>query len=102
LQFHDWPPLPYPHAMGGAAVLDGVIYVAAGLSSPTATEAEAALFALDTRAPHPEWSTLEPLPGAARILPVVAAQSGSLYVLSGASLHPGPDGTPRRTYLTDG
>ena len=36
-----------------------------------------------------------------RILPVVAAQGSSVYVISGADLYPGDNGTARRQFLAD-
>ena len=102
LALHDWPDLPVPHAMGGAAVLDGVVYVAAGQAAPDAVNGDNNFFALDTNAPEAAWKALEPWPGPGRILPVVAAQSGSVYLFSGAELHDDGSGKAARTYLTDG
>jgi SSS family transporter len=60
------------------------------------------LWALDLSEREPRWQTLAPLPGSARILPVVAAQDGALYVFSGAELSAGADGKAVRRYLLDG
>ncbi len=102
LSFTDWPPFPVPHAMGGAAVLGDIVYAGLGLSSPLAVSADSSLFALDTKNLDEGWKPLEAFPGPARILPVFAAQSGSVYVFSGASLRDDGAGKAQRTYLTDG
>lgn len=95
------PPLPMPLANAGGALIDKTIYVFGGSESADATSASAALYALDTANIAAGWKTLDPLPGDGRILPVVAALNGSLYVASGASLHAGDDGNAARTYLKD-
>ena len=95
------PPLPEPRAFCAAALLGKTIFVAGGQAEPKSTEAMKTVLALDLSSKNPEWRTIEPLPGPARILPVVAAQDGALYVFGGADLRPGPDGKAVRTYLTD-
>lgn len=95
-------PLPQPRAFCGAALLGETIYVAGGQTAPRSTEAMRSFLSLDLSSKHSQWRTLEPLPGPARILPVVAAQDGAVYVFGGADLHPGPDGKAVRTYLADG
>ena len=96
------PALPQPVANCGAALLNNVIYVTGGQISPSSTEALKVLWALDLNEHEPRWTALEPPPGAGRILPVVAAQAGALYVISGAELVAGTDGAAARRYLTDG
>ena len=102
LVLESLPNLPEPCAMTGAAVLGETIYVAGGQTAPDSAEALHTFWALDTSKDSNTWEELEPWPGPARILPVVAAQEGSVFVISGADLLPGPDGTAKRTYLTDG
>ena len=58
-------------------------------------------WALDLQAPGPQWRTLEPWPGPARILPVTVAQDGAVYVFSGADLLRGEDGQTTRRFLAD-
>jgi len=94
--------LPQPLANMGAAVIGRTIFVAGGQSAPSSTEAAKTLFALDLGAREPKWKTLEPIPGAARILPVVAAQGGALFVISGAELLTDANGKVSRRYLNDG
>jgi N-acetylneuraminic acid mutarotase len=96
------PALPQPLANMGAAVIGRTIFVAGGQSAPASTEAAKTLFALDLDARGPKWETLDPIPGPARILPVVAAQGGALFVISGAELLAGAGGKVSRRYLNDG
>ena len=109
LRWKDWrlekaalPSLPQPLANTGAAVIGRTIFVAGGQSAPSSTLATKTLFALDLGAREPKWRTLEPIPGAARILPVVVAQAGAIFVISGAELLTGADGKVSRRYLNDG
>jgi len=96
------PALPQPLANMGAAVIGRTIFVAGGQIAPASTEATKTLFALDLGARDPKWRKLAPIPGPARILPVVAEQGGALFVVSGAELLAGADGKVSRRYLTDG
>lgn len=95
------PALPQECAMMGAARIGSLLYVCGGQRTPADTRALQSLWALDLRSPERGWQVLEPCPGPGRILPVVCAQAGSLYVLSGAELLAGADGKPTRRYLTD-
>ena len=96
------PDLPSPCAYASAAVLGTTVYIAGGQTTPDATEALNTFWALDVSNPGAAWQELEPWPGPARILPVVAAQAGSVYVFSGADLAVGADGKAVRTSLADG
>jgi arylsulfatase A-like enzyme/N-acetylneuraminic acid mutarotase len=102
LEVADLPALPRPLANIGAAAIGRTIYVAGGQAAPDSTEASKALFALDLGARSPEWKALDPIPGAGRILPVVAAQGGALFVISGAELLSDAGGKAARRYLKDG
>ncbi|MCL4693261.1 MAG: sodium/solute symporter [Candidatus Hydrogenedentes bacterium] len=102
LAISELPNLPEACAFSGSAVLGNTIYVAGGQRAPDSVEAMHTFWALDTSVDDAVWQALEPWPGPARILPVVFAQEGSVFVVSGADLAPGPDGTAKRTYLTDG
>ena len=107
------PDLPAACAMTSAALLGSTIYVAGGQESPDATDSPEAtgspdatgamrnFWALDLQAAQPQWRTLEPWPGPARILPVTVAQDGAVYVFSGAELLRGEDGQTTRRFLTD-
>lgn len=96
------PALPQGSANFGAALLGNTIYVASGQHEPTSTEAMKTLWSLDLNEGAPKWKTLAPLPGAGRILPVVATQDGAVFVISGAELSVGADGKSVRRYLNDG
>lgn len=89
------PSLPVPTAMGGAAILGRVLYVVGGQRSPADAPASRDVWALDLDHLANSWTVVEPLPGAGRILPVVVAQAGALYVSSGAALaHDAARGNP--------
>lgn len=95
------PDLPRTCAMSGAAAIGTTVYLVGGQETPASTEAMHTLWALDLKAAEPRWQELEPWPGPARILPVVVAHEGSLYVVSGAALFKGEDGKAARRYLKD-
>lgn len=96
------PALPQPLANIGAAAIGRTIFVAGGQNAPASTEAVKTLFALDLGEREPKWKALEPIPGAARILPVVAAQGGAIFVISGAELLTDAGGKLTRRYLNNG
>ncbi len=95
------PELPGDFAMGSGVALNGVIYVAGGQEAPESTTALLNFWALDLNAPDLAWQELEPWPGPPRILPVLAAQDGAIYLFSGAELLQQEDGESKRRYLTD-
>ena len=101
------PSLPVPSANHAAALVDGTVYVVGGQAAPDSTEAYDTVWAakledLLNPVSLPVWLPVESYPGPGRILPVVAAQEGALYVFSGAELLAGDDGAPTRTFLADG
>ncbi|MEX2015714.1 MAG: hypothetical protein WD873_03685, partial [Candidatus Hydrogenedentales bacterium] len=96
------PDLPAPAAYCAGSLLNGVMYVIGGQTAPDSLSGSNAFYRLDRGATEPRWQTLEPLPGPARILPVAAAQAGSIYVFGGANLVAGANGAAVRTYLNDG
>lgn len=95
------PDLPAPCAMMGSTVLNDVLYVAGGQSTPDATAALHSFWRIDLKAANPQWETLEPWPGPARILPVMAANAGFVFLFSGADLHADETGAVKRNYLRD-
>jgi N-acetylneuraminic acid mutarotase len=95
------PPLPQTTAYCEGALLGNEIYVAGGRTGPHSPTAMRTFWRLDLDLSEQGWRELEPWPGPARMLACVAAQDGAIYVLSGAELVPGEDGTPVRRYLTD-
>lgn len=94
------PPLAYPLVNMGAAAIGHTIYVVGGQTN--SWEARAFLTSLDLDEPKHAWKILEPIPGTARILPVVVAQNGALFVMSGAGLVREGGGKTERLYLNDG
>jgi N-acetylneuraminic acid mutarotase len=78
------------------------IYLAGGLEHPLAPKAQQTFWRLDLERLDEGWKSLEPWPGPERMLATAAALDGSFYLLSGASLHQGPDGEPVRSWLRDG
>ncbi|MEZ5361364.1 MAG: hypothetical protein R2748_03220 [Bryobacterales bacterium] len=101
-RFDELPPLPSPCANAAGAFLNDVMYVAGCQASPTSTEALHAFWALDLAHVEQGWQVREPWPGPARILPVMAAQDGAVYLFSGAELLADADGKPTRRFLRDG
>lgn len=95
------PPLPQPCAFMAGALLDQTLYVAGGISSPTATSALSSLWSLDLEKKDASWQELPACPGPARILATLGAHDGSLYLFSGAALKSGADGKPAREWLRD-
>ena len=86
LRYEPLPDLPAPALVGGAAVLDSVLYVV----SPSSTDARAgqvaAMWMLDLNAQDPEWLAGPSPPGNVREFPVLAAQDGALFLFEGAPL----------------
>ena len=97
----ELPDLPQPCANMGVALLGDVIYVAGGQAAPGSTSALKNFWRLDLSRQPLRWETLAPWGGPARILPVVAAQDGAVYVISGAELLPDGAGGATRRFLTD-
>jgi SSS family transporter len=96
------PALPSPVANTATALLENTIYVAGGQPSPDSNKALKNFWALDLSRENPSWHILEPWPGPGRILPVVAVQDGSFFLLSGCELLTDENGDVSRRYLTDG
>jgi SSS family transporter len=97
----DLPPAPTSVAFTSAALLENVLYVVGGLASPDATETMDNFWALNLGEEDLSWKALPTWPGPPRMLPVVAAQDGAVFVMSGTDLHAGPDGEAARSYLND-
>lgn len=102
LRFEDLPALPRRCAFCSAAILGKTIYVVGGREAPDSPTALHTLWSLDLEDTASGWRELEPWPGPPLMLAVVAAQAESLFVISGVSLVPGPDGQPVRRYHTEG
>ena len=104
LETEALPALPQSCAFGAGVLLEDTIYLAGGQESPQAGEALKDFWALDLSLPAAErqWQRLDPWPGPARILPVMAAQQGDVFLVSGAELYRDADGAVTRRFLTDG
>jgi N-acetylneuraminic acid mutarotase len=94
------PPLPFPLATAGGALVEDTLYVTGGSERPGEQSALNKLLALNFGQARPSWQELEPVPGRGRILPVAAAANGIFYVFGGAALET-KGGEVRRTYLRE-
>lgn len=90
------PDLPHPIANTTAVLLDDVIYVIGGISTPDAKVAANNFWALDLRAAKREWKILPSWPGDPRMLSVAGVQASAVFVFSGVALVDG-----NRKYLKD-
>jgi solute:Na+ symporter, SSS family len=98
------PALPSPIANACGLVIGSKLYIAGGITTPTATQASTNFWVLDLAQPAAQraWKTETPWPGPGRMLAVAATQEGAFYLLSGASLTKQPgDSTVHRTFLKD-
>lgn len=94
-------PLPRPCAFMAGVEMNGTVYVAGGIETPSATAALKTFWALDLKKPGQGWRELPPCPGPARILATMAAHNGTVYLISGAALKAGADGKAEREWLDD-
>lgn len=99
--FQRVPDLPGSLANSCGAVIGDVLYVAGGTTGPSATIASGSFYSLDLSQSDARWEQLTTWPGPPRTLSVAGSHAGRFYLLSGASLKPGGDGLPQRTYLKD-
>lgn len=101
LQIQSLPSLPKTCANAAGVIVDGVVYVAGGIETPTATQALDNFWALDLNIVPLYWQLLPTWPGEGRMLAVMATDGKSVFLLSGASITPAEEGKVRRTYLRD-
>lgn len=97
--------LPHPLANSCGVIINNIVYVAGGLSSPGASAAEHIFWVLDLGLPREkqQWKELPSWPGEARMLGVAGQINGEFYLLSGTSLYiPEGDSLVHRRYLQDG
>ena len=85
LRYDPMPDLPAQAAGGTAAVLDGVLYVASGVSPSQGTGGGTALWMLALGTERAEWVSAPAPPGTARQSPALAAQDGALYLFEGTA-----------------
>lgn len=80
------PPLPKPVANAAGVVVGSRLYVAGGQETPDATTALATLWSIDLSHAAAGWRVHPTWPGPPRILPVLGAVDGRLFLVSGAEL----------------
>lgn len=95
------PALPEPVANACGAIVGNTVIIAGGTSRPDSTAALNHVFAMDLSGEPLQWKLLTQIPGDGRMLSVAAGTDEHFYLFSGASLEPGPDGKPKRTYLKE-
>ncbi len=83
LVYQTLPSLPGPRALATAAVLDGVIYLAGGLTGPSGAELTGEVLRMNPDAPDPAWERAPPVPGPPRHSAGIAAQDGALFLVGG-------------------
>ncbi len=97
-----YPPLPQPCAFGSGVRIGNTVYVAGGIATPDSTRAMKNFWTLNLKKLDEGWQDLPAWPGPARMLAVAASADNAFHLISGTSLHPDAEGTPERTYLSDG
>ncbi len=97
------PALPEPNTSACAAILGGTLYLAGGYSPAAPRVSRRDFWRLDWGALGAAWERLDPWPGAARALAVMAAapRDGALYLFSGLEVRPPGEAPPAAPYLRD-
>lgn len=98
------PGMPGPLANACGAVIGDVLYIAGGMASPGAKQAEKYFWSLDLAATGTarQWRELPAWPGPARMLAVAGVLDGAFYLMSGAELtQAAGDSIVTRHYLRD-
>lgn len=90
------PSLPKPIANTSGVLIGDVIYIAGGIESPDAKDAEKNFWALDLAVQQKAWKVLDAWPGPSRMFAVAGAQKDDFYLFSGGALKEG-----QRDYLKD-
>lgn len=101
IEFERLPDLPVPIANACGVRTGSIVSIAGGTESPTSTHASSGFYSLDLAAEKPQWTKLPDVPGPGRMLSIAATDEKSIFIFSGASLAPGADGKPVRSYLRD-
>lgn len=97
----ELPELPRACGFMAGVEMDGTLYIAGGIETPSATSALRSFWALNLAHTDLGWSELAPCPGPARILATMAAHDGVIYLISGASLKADEEDKPIREWLYD-
>jgi N-acetylneuraminic acid mutarotase len=98
------PSLPEPIANACGIVIGSKLYIAGGIRSPAATQAEKNFWVLDLAQPATQrvWSSPGAWPGEGRMLAVAGTQEGAFYLISGAAISKqAGDSAVHRTFLKD-
>lgn len=77
------PPLPKAVTSGGAALLNGILYVIGGWVYPDKITNH--MWSLDVTEPQAQWQLCQKLPGCERAFPALVACDESLYLFGGMS-----------------
>lgn len=101
LTIRQLPELPAPLANHCGTLVDNLLYIAGGQTEPNSAPAEAAAWTLDLSHTETGWTRLPDCPGPPRILATAATTGKDFWMIGGASLQPGTDGKPVRTWLKD-
>jgi N-acetylneuraminic acid mutarotase len=80
------PALPKPVANAAGVLVGSRLYIAGGQETPDATTALATFWSIDLANPAAGWREHAAWPGPPRILPVLGAVDGHIYLVSGAEL----------------
>ncbi|MFM7830824.1 MAG: galactose oxidase [Planctomycetaceae bacterium] len=99
--FRQLPPLPRPLANHCGTLVGNLLYIAGGQTDPNSAPAETAAWTLDLNHTETGWIRLPDCPGTPRILATAATTGQDFWMIGGASLRPGSDGKPVRTWLKD-
>lgn len=98
------PSLPEPIANACGIVIGSKLYIAGGIKSPTASQAEKNFWVLDLALPAAQraWASPGAWPGEGRMLAVAGTQEGAFYLISGAAISKqAGDSAIHRTFLKD-
>lgn len=104
IQTEPLPAMPQPNANASGVLVGDVIYIAGGMSDPSARRSEKYFWSLDLSQPANKrsWKIQEPWPGPSRMSAVAGALNGAFYLFSGIHLEtPVNGGTAQRQYLKD-
>jgi N-acetylneuraminate epimerase len=96
IQSTSLPALPKPIANTSGVLIGDVVYIAGGIETPDAKNAEKNFWALDLHAEQKNWKILEAWPGPSRMFAVTGALGVNFYLFSGGELENGI-----RNYLKD-
>jgi len=85
LEIKHYPSLPMPLANMAGTIVDHLILIAGGHTSPVAPALNQCL-ALDLEAPEKGWFEMDPIPGRERLLPVSASYQHEFFVFGGETV----------------